>query len=1290
MLCATSWAHTDQCPDLLAQLLELLEQLERLQQPAGQVLVTLTVVSIDSDAARPGAPMFLVWEEVDGGGAKLFKHLIIHPGCTVVMRAKAAFLTKHQMFALPNTVSLRLRGCWVPCPTSGASPAVRQLVDDLRACIEKALVAEAEGPTAATLSELSQQELAGLEAAFGEMLQHARGPTSTSAQQRPRVNMSDKLLIVKYFGSALASPQVMEAARAALPAASHVISRGLSAYKRTPATKSLTDHDLIDELFKSQGKHEHENDPDPTAAAEGERASAGRARRVEEVETTYARSRLAAPAAETVQQHAAAMSARQQRSGVAERLRPARRRAARLALLAVAVSALAAPSCAAGLASAPAPPLDGERRAQSIPSLPGCSRAAARGAPGAALEPELAHCAWSVQMQRHATVHYAFEVAPDAADNMSVVIMARAVAGQITMQLWGPGSDPARAVPTQTGTNYMDMPGLRELDQDASAAGGGHASLASEQTYLSLPRREGRPLAVGRYVVALTADMGQPLVTIEVRRARHGGGEAGVGGWRGAARRGTARRGGPGSQRAAPAAQVSTPSAMTQLVAEEQEALKALVAACCPGLAGSPPGADPAAAAGPSPGGWCGGVGAAVTYDLRQWHADVCHTAPNVCDRDGRLLRLILPPYALQCSAFPKALAQFTRLTHLDLSYSTTGGTLADVAAVVARMPALEQLHLRGVGLAGPLGCELVAAGTRLKALALSDNDRLAGTLPPCWFASLSLQELQLAGLSRLSGPLPDAGAGAGSASCGFGTLRSINLAGVIGDDEAGLTGPLPRSLGRCASLRYLDVSGHSLSGALPAVPAGLQYLNLSSNGLSQRLPDFSASPELQYVDLSFNRFSGSLPDLAPLTALDWLDLSVRRRQRGGPAARRRRPWCGATWFGLSSRRRAAAAQDNELSGPLPALPRVLRWVDLSNNELSGGIAPTWLGGEQEPLLVLLNLSRNKLSGPLPASLAALPALSFLDLSSNELDGKLDAFAAALGPKNQLLQLNLSHNKLSGAVPAALAALAAVRPVMVTMRDGVTPVHRILDLSHNPLTGAFPAWLIAVLPQLTASCRCSIGVSLDQGLACPPAVPALDRKAVEVLHGFEALQCTAPAAGAGGRPQQVPVWHLAGPSFNSAVSRAERRRRRAAQPAGSAAPERDRLDPAAVAALAASAVVAAALLAGAAGVALRHRQRLQRHSGSGAGLDALLHHYEPVGDAPGPPSGASGSPRSHCGSGAGSSPLSGSSSRGSGGSAFSDGLCEIALVDKRGGRGVGGGRPRAAAEAGSEDGEPLV
>lgn len=75
-------------------------------------------------------------------------------------------------------------------------------------------------------------------------------------------------------------------------------------------------------------------------------------------------------------------------------------------------------------------------------------------------------------------------------------------------------------------------------------------------------------------------------------------------------------------------------------------------------------------------------------------------------------------------------------------------------------------------------------------------------------------------------------------------------------------------------------------------------------------------------------------------------------------------------------------------------------------------------------------------TGVLPAELARLPNLAFLDLSNNQLTGSLQAFGAALTGSNNLLQVNLGHNKLSGDVPASLQQLAAVRPVRVTMKDG--------------------------------------------------------------------------------------------------------------------------------------------------------------------------------------------------------------------------------------------------------------
>lgn len=99
--------------------------------------------------------------------------------------------------------------------------------------------------------------------------------------------------------------------------------------------------------------------------------------------------------------------------------------------------------------------------------------------------------------------------------------------------------------------------------------------------------------------------------------------------------------------------------------------------------------------------------------------------------------------------------------------------------------------------------------------------------------------------------------------------------------------------------------------------------------------------------------------------------------------------------------------------------------------------------------------------------------------------------------------------------PTAPRAPATLHPA-----PSLTPVSRIFDLSHNQLGGAFPTWLIANLPLLADSCHCSVGVSLDaERFACPSgAMVQLNRRAQEVLHRYEALQCMSAI---GKRQQQV-------------------------------------------------------------------------------------------------------------------------------------------------------------------------
>jgi hypothetical protein len=152
------------------------------------------------------------------------------------------------------------------------------------------------------------------------------------------------------------------------------------------------------------------------------------------------------------------------------------------------------------------------------------------------------------------------------------------------------------------------------------------------------------------------------------------------------------------------------------------------------------------------------------------------------------------------------------------------------------------------------------------------------------------------------------------------------------------------------------------------------------------------------------------------------------------------------------------------LVGPLSGLLRnytSLRRAVLTGNGVYGEI-PDGLG-DDSVVLQELTLSRNQLSGGVPANLSKLNSLRVLDLSHNRFDGYLPE---ALGNLTELLKLDLSYNGLSGEIPEGLKNLQSLEfldlsynrfgnyglPLFLAEMPRLREVH----LSGNPLGGAIP------------------------------------------------------------------------------------------------------------------------------------------------------------------------------------------------------------------------------------------
>ena len=149
------------------------------------------------------------------------------------------------------------------------------------------------------------------------------------------------------------------------------------------------------------------------------------------------------------------------------------------------------------------------------------------------------------------------------------------------------------------------------------------------------------------------------------------------------------------------------------------------------------------------------------------------------------------------------------------------------------------------------------------------------------------------------------------------------------------------------------------------------------------------------------------------------------------------------TWYGVTTgydgRVTALHLDNNNLTGSIPALNSLTRllYLDLSNNTLSGSIPPL-------PALIHLDLSANDLSGSVPDISMELPFLQFLDLSHNRFRVLLRLTSPYCLALANFTHFDLSHNQLTGPVPASLGRLGDL-------------TH--LDFSHNRLSGPLPGEL---------------------------------------------------------------------------------------------------------------------------------------------------------------------------------------------------------------------------------------
>ncbi|KAK1650261.1 hypothetical protein QYE76_068066 [Lolium multiflorum] len=155
----------------------------------------------------------------------------------------------------------------------------------------------------------------------------------------------------------------------------------------------------------------------------------------------------------------------------------------------------------------------------------------------------------------------------------------------------------------------------------------------------------------------------------------------------------------------------------------------------------------------------------------------------------------------------------------------------------------------------------------------------------------------------------------------------------------------------------------------------------------------------------------------------------------------------------------------NAFSGAIPAgffaKCHALRDVSLAGNAFSGDVPDVGACGT----LASLNLSSNRLTGALPSDIWSLNALRTLDLSGNALTGELPVGVSKMF---NLRELNLRSNGLTGTLPDDIGDCPLLRSVDLGSNSlsGDLPesLRRLstctnLQLSSNALTGNVPTWV---------------------------------------------------------------------------------------------------------------------------------------------------------------------------------------------------------------------------------------
>ncbi|GKY91577.1 hypothetical protein MPSEU_000129600 [Mayamaea pseudoterrestris] len=273
---------------------------------------------------------------------------------------------------------------------------------------------------------------------------------------------------------------------------------------------------------------------------------------------------------------------------------------------------------------------------------------------------------------------------------------------------------------------------------------------------------------------------------------------------------------------------------------------------------------------------------------------------------------------------------------------------------------------------------------------------------------------------------------------------------------ENDLTGEFPQALQQLTYLQHIDFHNNFLQGMLPNWLGSLSQLttlNLANTGVSGELPDLSSLADLATINIGYNDLRDNVGKLAPLRNVRNL-IAANNSFFGKLDSDYLFGWPLLEIIDMSN---------NHLTGSLPGnlLSREhVEIIDLGGN-MFGGTIPDSIPPDSK--VALLALHNNQLHGDFDFILTHMTNLAHFDLSKNKFDGTLPTDWSSMV---RLRYLFLAYNNfIAGSIPETLTKLSTIEDLSLqaTKRQGSIPSGfgqvtslKLLDFSYNSLTGGLP------------------------------------------------------------------------------------------------------------------------------------------------------------------------------------------------------------------------------------------